>query len=143
MKVLLISLASAAVLAACGAKSSGSETAASRQMILPLKITKYTCFQVNSTDEWRLSIDLESKKASFFDNDQDVEVPLVQQMSLESNPPQELYIFEGDHAGGSTGAKLRITFNETKLTGHVTLELGSEDEVTHVAEGGCAPDEGQ
>lgn len=95
----------------------------------------YTCSNVGGIAEWTISIDLEKKKAAFFDNDIWTTVELAKINQLESIPTQMQYIFEGkdDHGQG----QLRITFNQTTLQGFVTFGIGTTQIVTHSAEDGC------
>jgi len=96
---------------------------------------------VGGTDEWTLYVDLNKKLAGFFDNDSTVVVPMTDFKSLESNPPQNLYIFEGKDTGGGDDEKLAIYFNATKMTGTLILALGTDDERSLEAENGCVADD--
>jgi hypothetical protein len=102
--------------------------------------TKFSCSNVSGTAEWTIYVDLDKKLAGFFDNDTTVTVPLVNVLSLESNPPQTEYTFEGpdEYVGGK--ARIRIVFNETRLTGYVTLIDKRGKSKTARAEDGCEVD---
>ena len=102
---------------------------------------KFSCSGVGGTDEWTIYVDLDKKLAGFFDNDNTVIVPMTEFKSLESNPPQSLYIFEGKDIGGGDDEKLRIYFNKTKMSGSILLGLGSDDETHLDAEHGCEADD--
>ncbi len=83
--------------------------------------TKFSCSNVGGTAEWTVYVDLEQKKAGFFDNDNTAVVPLVNVESLESRPPQMVYTFEGKDTGGGTNEVLQISFNYTKRKAYVTF----------------------
>jgi hypothetical protein len=102
---------------------------------------KFSCSGVGGTDEWTIYIDLNKNLAGFFDNDSTVIVPMTEYKLLESNPPQEQYIFEGADTGGGDDEKLAIYFNATRLTGTLILALGTDDERSLNAENGCVADE--
>lgn len=103
--------------------------------------SKYSCGNVGDTEEWTLYVDLNKQLAGFFDNDTTSVVPLKEIKFFESLPPQTVYVFEGEDMGGGPNAKLRITFNKTKLSGQVTLHLGQSDENTQDSLWGCKPNE--
>lgn len=84
----------------------------------------YICDGINDVPEWTVHIDLNKNIASFFDNDTWAIVPLVSMRSLESNPPQKIYIFKGTKSTGFIADFLQITFNETRL--RVNVKLGIE-----------------
>lgn len=102
---------------------------------------KFYCNGVGGTDEWTIYVDLDKKLAGFFDNDSTVVVPLTEYKSLESMPPQDMYIFEGQDTGGGDDEKLRIYFNKTKMEGSLILGLGSESEKILEAENKCVADD--
>ncbi len=95
------------------------------------------CGNVNGINEWRLTIDLKNKTASFFDNDSTVTIPFKTNQYLKSNPPQTLHLFEGKDGVGENVPKMGITFNETKMTAFVTVNLGTKKEKTYEALDGC------
>lgn len=105
--------------------------------------SNYECLSVGGTDEWRVSINLTEKQASFFDNDTESYVSLKDVRSLETLPPQLVYTFEGLDQNGRSDSTLRISFNETRMTGSVTFNAGTADEETVEAEGGCVISENQ
>lgn len=102
---------------------------------------KFFCSGVGGTDEWTIYVDLNKKLAGFFDNDSTVVVPMTDFKLLESNPPQELYIFNGADTGGGDNENLAIYFNATTLTGTLILAVGTDDEHSLTAENGCVADD--
>lgn len=84
----------------------------------------YVCENIDGIPEYRVYVDLKLEQASFFDNDTISTVPLIQQITLESFPPQELYMFEGLDLNGQSTENLRIDFNETTLS--VSVIVGEE-----------------
>ena len=73
----------------------------------------YECEGFAGVDEYRVGITLSEQKAGFFDNDATSIMTLKSVKSLESNPPQALYTFEGPEA--SYDGTLRLQFNQTRL----------------------------
>lgn len=102
---------------------------------------KFSCSNVGGTEEWTIYVDLKKKLAEFFDNDTTTVVDLKEVKTLKSRPPQELYIFEGEDAGGGDGERLRITFNRTALKGSVTFINSRSKERTLKALDGCVANE--
>lgn len=99
---------------------------------------KFACSNVGGTAEWTINVDLDKKKAGFFDNDTWVVVKLVESKLLESLPPQWQHTFEGKDGKDS----LRIVFNETRLNASVTfLPKAPKRPSTLVAKDGCKADE--
>lgn len=102
---------------------------------------KFQCGNVGGTEEHVIMIDLNKNIAGFFDNDNTALVPLLRTLSLESNPPQTLHLFEGPDSGGGTGEILSISFNETKMEGTVTFDAKGSRPVTKKAFDKCLPSE--
>ena len=103
--------------------------------------SKYICSNVGGTEVWTIYVDLNKKLAGFFDNDNTSTVPLKDIKIFDSRPPQTVYIFEGKDIGGDTNNDtLRISFNVTKMAGHVTFNPGKWDERTLKALDGCRAD---
>jgi hypothetical protein len=101
---------------------------------------KFSCDNVGGTDEWTIYVDLEAKKAGFFDNDSTALVPFKTVKFLESRPPQTLYIFEGADSQGGASDTIRIAFNQTKKSASITFNLGQQNERTLKSENGCSED---
>ena len=133
MKTLAFAMA-ALSLAAC-TKTNPTESQANTS----IKPAQYICSNVSGVEEWTIYIDFNKKLAGFFDNDNTAVVPLKDMKLLESVPPQRLYIFEGKDSGGGSDEVLRISFNETKMTGSVTTDAGGRKPNRMEAEGGCKP----
>ncbi len=108
----------------------------------PMPMGKYSCGMVNGTDEWVIYIDINKKKAGFFDNDKTVVVKLKSVGTLESLPPQTVYIFEGIDPENRNEGKQRIYFNKTKRTASVTVNVGTRSEETYYPEDDCVLDAG-
>lgn len=87
----------------------------------------YSCGGVGDVDEYVAAINLEESIASFFDNDSYSYLKLTETYSLESNPPQEVMVFEGDDA--SYEGKIKVVFNLTKLHVYVTSTNGEGGEL--------------
>jgi hypothetical protein len=99
--------------------------------------TQYSCSNVGGTEEWTIYVDLKKKEAGFFDNDNTATVPYKKVLFTETLPPQTIWTFEGKDTGGGTGERLRITFNQTRLTGTVTFNPGTRKERTLKSLDGC------
>lgn len=102
--------------------------------------TKFSCRNVGDVEEWTIYVDLEKKQAGFFDNDSTVKIALKEIKFLETKPPQTLYVFEGKDTNGGEDSKIQITFNRTKSSASVTLDLGTPSEKTLDALDGCEVD---
>ena len=102
--------------------------------------SKFSCGNVGGTDEWTVYVDLNKKLAGFFDNDSTAVVPLINVTLLKSNPPQVVYVFEGQDTGGEQGTKLRITFNSTEMSADVTFDAGAAKAKTQKSLDGCVVD---
>jgi hypothetical protein len=102
-------------------------------------VSKYSCSNVGGTAEWTIYVDLEKKLAGFFDNDSTVTVPLVDIYLLKTNPPQWEYIFQGKDDNGGKNAKLRISFNQTRMEAYASF-ITKKGTDTKKAEDGCVAD---
>jgi hypothetical protein len=100
---------------------------------------KFSCSNVAGIEEWTIYIDLDQKKAGFFDNDSTVVVPFTQMRLLESIPPQRQYTFEGADSNGSD--QIRIVFNKTRMQASIILSLGQDDERQEESLDGCEEDD--
>lgn len=100
---------------------------------------KFYCDNVGGTEEWVIYVDLDRGLAGFFDNDSTAVVPLKQTLILESNPPQIVHSFEGEDRLGGEGDQLTISFNETRRTASVTLNLNGKQK-TLKSLSGCVAD---
>jgi hypothetical protein len=97
----------------------------------------YECGGIGGTDEWRVGINLKTKKAAFFDNDTTSYMKLKQTRVLESLPPQTQMTFVGKDESSEDGS-LTLVFNLTKLK--VSLyAIESNATKTLLGGAGCAP----
>lgn len=94
----------------------------------------FRCSDVAGIEEYDLEINMKSKTADFFDNNELHTLPLKETQYLETMPAQWLYVFKGPDADG---VKMEIRFNATKLSGSVKVNIGTPNEETWNAEGGC------
>ncbi|MBI2027212.1 MAG: hypothetical protein HYS98_05360, partial [Deltaproteobacteria bacterium] len=102
--------------------------------------TKFSCGNVGGIAEWTLYVDLNKRLAGFFDNNTTAVVPLISSVSLETDPPQTTYTFEGLDITSGPKDRLQIDFNHTKLTASVTLINNNgraEKRITHKSHNGC------
>ena len=74
----------------------------------------YECSGLADVEENRVGINLNSKKAGFFDNDSTSYLRLTDTKILESYPPQTQMIFQGKDAGYA--GTLKLYFNLTRKT---------------------------
>lgn len=111
------------VVSACG---KSSQSSASLEAARGRKATKFSCSNVGDHEEWTIYIDLKKKLAGFFDNDTTAVVKFKETMILESNPSQTVHLFEGKDRVGDPNDQIKITFNETEKSAHVTLNLDGE-----------------
>ena len=84
----------------------------------------YHCQIHDQADEWRVTVNLDDKVASFFDNDQDVEVPLKDVLFLESIPPKTQYTFQGPDV---YEGEITIGFIPEELSGYIKIEAGGDE----------------
>ncbi|HBA59327.1 MAG TPA: hypothetical protein DCZ92_00610 [Elusimicrobia bacterium] len=94
----------------------------------------YRCSEVSGIEEYDIEINMKNKTASFFDNNELHTLPLKDTQYLETMPAQRLYVFKGPDADG---VKMEIRFNATRLSGSVTVNIGTPKEETWQAKGGC------
>ncbi len=111
---------------AIGAQSFASTDA---ETLISSAPAKFRCSNVGDNEEWVINVDLEKRKASFFDNDGTVLVDLVGIEGLESINAPVNYVFEGEDTHSTPGDRLRITFAMEPFltqapTASLTLELG-------------------
>jgi hypothetical protein len=97
--------------------------------------TQFVCGNVGGTEEWRLMINLDTKRAGFFDNDSTVVVPFKKVSFFESRPPKTVYEFEGKDTAG--GGRINISFEANQRTAQITLNLGTRKQKTLKALDGC------
>ncbi len=97
----------------------------------------YSCDGVGGVEEYVVGINLEQKKASFFDNDSYTYMKLVRTYSLESNPPQLVMEFLGDDA--SYSGQIEVSFNVTKSNVVVTSIDTADNSRTLIGEADCKP----
>lgn len=101
-----------------------------------VELPYYTCDGVGDVEEYSVSIDLPNGKASFFDNDSYSYLKFKNVLSLESNPPQRLLIFEGPEA--SYDGTLTIEFNQTRMKVSV-VSKATDGTVMDLGEAKCKP----
>jgi hypothetical protein len=107
-----------------------------------IQATKFSCGNVGAIEEWTIFVDLDKQLAGFFDNDTLVKVPLISTTTIESDPPEELFTFEGSDTSAGPGSHvLRIEFNKTQLEGTATLNLGENDQKVLTGLDGCQFDD--
>lgn len=97
---------------------------------------KYSCDSVDGIDEWTIYVDLEKNLAGFFDNDTTTKAQLTDTRYLESMPPQWEYVFESRES--DRNGRIRIVFNQTKLSAYVIENPGEKDARTYRSQSGCS-----
>jgi hypothetical protein len=94
----------------------------------------YECGGLSGADDYRVGINLKSKKAGFFDNDTTSYMKHTDTLILESNPPQIQMIFKGKEANYDGG--LKLYFNFTRKT--VSLySIDNEGNSTEIGSADC------
>lgn len=94
----------------------------------------YECEGLAGVDEYRVGINLTSKRAGFFDNDSVSYMKLTATEITAGRKPQTVMTFEGKEA--SYDGSLRLYFNLTKKTAAL-YSIGKPGESTEVGSANC------
>lgn len=98
----------------------------------------YKCSGLGGVDEYRVGINLNSKKAVFFDNDANSYMKLTKSEAFYIGKPQTKMTFEGKDANGS--GTLRLSFYLPRKT--VTLvTISKTGKISEIGEAKCANEE--